>query len=533
MGQIHRLTEELKAKIAAGEVIENPASVVKELIENSLDASASKIVLRVEEAGLSLISVLDDGEGMEPEDMPLAFDRYSTSKIHRESDLLKIRTLGFRGEALASICAVSKVRLISSTGKGSFAVECQGGEIGPAREFPHPRGTTVEVRDLFYNFPVRRKFLSSPSSLLREITRVFTTYSLGYPEVHFVFIRDGREVRNYPPSSLGERIAQVMGREFLKGLREISGEYGQLRIYGYSSAPGKGRPRPNQFFFLNKRPVYNKEFYGALKAAYSGLIQSPNQPEAVIFLEAPEDSFDVNIHPSKREVKFREPGAIFSLFRVAVKGKEKEGVLKTSPGVVSDFSSPEYSSVVSHDLFVASPREKDYRIVGQVRGLFIVVEREDGLYLVDQHNAMERAIYERLKKGDVPSQPLLIPSVVDLSQEDMILLREKSEELKSAGFSYEELSGDTVVLRAHPSIVSAEKVEEVFLDALRGKEPVLATIACRASVKRGEILSMERMERIVEDLFSLENYQVCPHGRPIVIKFSWEELARKIGRNKL
>jgi len=526
------LAPEIRAKIAAGEVIEGPASVVKELVENSIDAGARKIVLRIEDSGLSLISVSDDGVGILPEDLPLALQRHTTSKLSSETDLLKIRTLGFRGEALASICAVSKMRLISRAGDKSYSVECIQGQIGPIKEHPHPRGTTVEVRDLFFNFPVRKKFLPSPSSILREISRVFICYCLAYPQIHFIFVREGREVANYPPGSLRERISRVLGREFLATLREIENQWGDMKVYGFSSAPGRGRPRPQLFFFLNRRPIYNKEVFSALKIAYSGLLQSPNLPEGVIFLEAPPSCYDVNIHPTKREVKFREPSVIYRLFLSAIKGDYTSKAPSPAPRAVESPPSP-YGFSPEKLEFQQAGVEKDFRVIGQVRGIFIVVERDDGLYLVDQHNAMERALYEKLKRGKIPSQKLLIPAVLDLREDEALLLGQREEELREAGFDFQRLSGRSLALRAHPSIIPAERAEKVFLEALRGKDPVLATVACRASVKRGEALSAERMEKIVAELFQWENFQVCPHGRPIIVKLSWEELARKIGRREI
>ncbi len=532
MGRIHRLAPEIRAKIAAGEVIEGPASVVKELLENSLDARAGKIVLRIDGAGLSLISVSDDGVGILPDDMPLALERHSTSKLSSEADLLKIKTLGFRGEALASICAVSKVRVISRAKTKGYSIECVQGQIGALKEHPHPRGTTVEVRDLFFNFPVRRKFLPSPSSMLREISRVFISYSLAHPEVHFILIREGREVANYPPGSLKERISQVLGKEFLANLREIETQWGEVKVYGFSSAPGKGRPRPQQFFFLNRRPIYNKELFSAFKTAYSGLIQSPNLPEGVIFLEAPPSSYDVNIHPTKREVKFKEPSLIYRLFRSAIKG-DYTSTVPSPASKAMESSTPSYGPAPKSLEFQPTQEEKDFRVLGQARGIFIIVERDDGLYLVDQHNAMERALYEKLKKGKISSQNLLIPVILDLSEEEALLLEQKEEELRKAGFDFQRLSGRSLALKAHPSIIPPERAEKVFLEALKGKDPVLATVACRASVKRGEVLSIERMENIVAELFQSENFHVCPHGRPIIVKLSWEELAKKIGRREV
>jgi len=547
VGRILQLPQNLRLKIAAGEVIESPASVVKELIENSIDAGATLILIEIEGGGLKKILVRDNGEGIAPDDLPLAVQRFSTSKLKSEQDLERISTLGFRGEALASICAISRMKIISKTADSEgHSISCNEGEIGPVMKAPHPGGTTVEVRDIFFNLPARRKFLPSVSSLFREISKVFQHAALSRPGIHFTLIRDGREIANFPPASnLRERILQVMGKEFLDSLMEIEASVEEFYLKGFSSKRGTGRVRPTQIFFLNGRPIKNKELSAAINNAYSGILEKPKLPDAVVFLHAPPESFDVNVHPSKREVKFKKTGAIFSLFSKAVRVKGKEFTGEPGPiprflrreDRVEDASSPYpwERGVQKTDIFPASLSEGDekIKILGQVRNLFIVVEKEDGLYLVDQHNAQERIIFERLRNEGGRSNILLIPLVLDLREDDLALLNQKEGELKRAGFNFEVVSGSSLIIKGIPSLLPASEAESAFVDALRGKDKVLATIACKASVKRGEPLSLEKMQNIVENLFKIDEPELCPHGRPTFIKFAWKDLARLIGRKDI
>ncbi len=544
MGKIWHLPENLRLKIAAGEVIESPASVVKELIENSIDAGASSITVEIEEGGLRKILVRDNGEGISREDLPLAVERFSTSKLKSEEDLTKIHTLGFRGEALASICAISKMKITSRTedGEGS-SISCSEGRIGAPISAPHPRGTTVEVRDLFFNLPARKKFLPSVSSLFREISKVFQHAALSRPDIHFTLIKDGRELANYPPSrSLKERIATVMGREFLDTLMEIRAQAGVFSLRGYASRKGMGRVRPTQIFFLNARPIKNRELSIALNNAYTGLLEKPKLPDGIIFIEAPPETYDVNVHPSKREVKFRDKKAIFHVFSLAVRGWKTErtpvfsGISEVQTQYIPDQREVP-SSQAPPITFTEEPgetlTEEKVRIVGQVKNLFIIAEDDESLYLIDQHNAQERVIYERLRKEGGGTNPLLIPVVLDLREEDIGLLSEKAEELRRAGFDFELLSGGSVIIKGIPSVLPEGEAEAAFVEAIRGKEKVLATISCKASVKRGQPLPFELMKTIVKQLFQLENPELCPHGRPTMIKISWTEVARLIGRKEV
>lgn len=543
MGKILHLPKNLRLKIAAGEVIESPASVVKELIENSIDAGATSIVVEVEEGGLKRILVRDNGEGIAKEDLPLAVERFSTSKLKSEEDLTRIHTLGFRGEALASICAISKMKIISRVeGDEGYSISCTEGKITPPVNAPHPKGTTVEVRELFFNLPARKKFLPSVSSLFREISRVFQHAALSRPEVHFTLIKDGRELANYPPTpSLKERIASVMGREFLDTLMEIKAQAGGFVLSGYASKKGRGRMRPTQIFFLNSRPIKNRELSIALNNAYSGLLEKPRLPDGVIFLEAPVETYDVNVHPSKREVKFKDKGAIFHVFSLAVKGWRGEtspifSTISESPSSYDskkEMAGPVETPSITFAKGGEESSEERVRVVGQVKNLFIIAEDKDALYLIDQHNGQERVIYERLVKERGGTNALLIPVVLDLREEDLALLSEKETELRKAGFDFEVLSGGSIVIKGIPSVLPPGEAESSFIEAIRGKEKVLATIACKASVKRGEPLPMELMKTIANQLLQLENPELCPHGRPTLIKLSWADLARLIGRKEI
>ena len=531
MGKIISLPEKVKLKIAAGEVIETPASVVKELMENSMDAGANSITLEIKEGGLKEILLRDNGEGIFPEDLPLALERFSTSKIRNEDDLCRIKTFGFRGEALASIAAVSKIKITSKRkGKEGYSITSEGGQRNEILQSPHSEGTTVEVRDLFFNLPARKKFLPSVSSLFREITKIFQQGALSKPSIHFVMIRDGREVVNFPGvNSLKERISQVMGKNFLSSLMEIRAEAGEFSLYGYSSVPSAGRVRPSQIFFLNGRPVKNREFPIALNNSYSKIMEKPRLPEAIIFVKAPVDSYDVNVHPSKKEVRFKNKDVLFRLFSTAVSGNKKSFTTKTFVMERGKFYGETSGKKLNQEIEFGKD-ETNKRVLGQIRNLYIVVEDQDGLYLIDQHNAEERVIYERLKKLKEASKPLLIPFVIDLGKDDRILFNARMEELKKAGFDFELFSGDSVIIKGIPVFLDFDDAEKTFIEALRGKDKVLATIACKSAVKRGQVLSPERMKSIVDEIFALEAPELCPHGRPTMVKLTWNEIGKMVGR---
>jgi len=424
MKKIILLPPEISQKIAAGEVIERPFSVVKELVENSLDASASEIKVELLSGGKKLVRVTDNGHGMSREDAKLCFERHSTSKIRSAEDLSLISTLGFRGEALPSISAVSRVVLKTSDGKEEKGtlIEKEGEKIIQTSDIAFPLGTSVEVRDLFFNLPAREKFLRSDRSELNLIVKFLTYVSIAYPEVRFSLIHGKRQVFDYPPvSSLKERIFQVFGKSLLERLLEIDYREDERQLYGYASLPPSGhRDRTLQLFYVNKRPVRDKTLLAALNQAYRGFLEKDKFPESFLFLSWPYTEVDINVHPAKAEVRFKDSRPVFQLVNRSIEQailKEK-GVKKIYPskeeemriraeekrifrieeeGKVPAFMRPEKRQLEWKDLFTPlEKKEETYpHVLGQYLDIYIVASSEEGILIVDQHNAHERVLFEK------------------------------------------------------------------------------------------------------------------------------------------
>ncbi len=542
MGKIIVLPEEVRNKIAAGEVVESPLSVVKELVENSIDAGAGKIEVHWEEGGLRRILVRDDGEGIAKDDLPLTVQRYATSKIKSSEDLFSIKSLGFRGEALASIASVSRLTIISKVDGGEgWKLEVEGGKVSSLVEEPHPVGTTVVVEDLFYNVPARRKFLKSAQFYNRQIIKFLSHLSLAFPGIHFRAVSNSKEVFNYPSvDDIGKRLYQVFGRFFLSEMDYVEAGMDDYRLAGFVSKPFRGKARPVQIFFVNRRLVANREIAVALERAFEGRMERGRRPSAVLFLELPPAQVDVNVHPTKREVKFREKERIFRLVKRAVEGlKAAEPVKQVN--VVREPSRPasfhekkeKKETLRAAELLLAPPLKR--RVLGQLKNLYIVVEDEDGLLIIDQHNAHEKILFERFKKNRPQPLPMLVPLVVDLSPAQLEALKEREGVLKEAGYDFELYSGRSIAIKSIPSSLDKDAAVEAFFEILEGGKPeldqVYATLACKAAVKKGEVLAHEKMSYIVEELFKTENPSLCPHGRPVVLKLTWEQIDRAMGRS--
>lgn len=556
MSAIRRLPPDLAMKIAAGEVIERPASVVKELVENALDAGAGDIRVELAEGGKTLIRVQDDGRGMDRADARLAFERHATSKLAGEEDLERIATLGFRGEALASIAAVARVVLKTSDGGGrpGTAVEVEAGEVRGVSDVAFPRGTSVEVRDLFYNLPARRKFLRSAASELTAAAKQLTLIALGHPSVRFRVVHGTREILSAPPAAgLRERIFQVYGKDAVDRLLGVDHAEGDYRLRGLASRPPTGRPdRTRQYFFVNGRPVQDRVLQAALQQAYRGLLERDARPEAYLFLTVPFQDVDVNVHPAKSEVRFRDSSRVFGLIvrgldaalRTGPRVKEVAPGAPPQPGTAAGFTSPtdgasgafgfrvEEGAVAS--LF--GPLEADPeaatgpRVLGQYLSSYIVAAAPEGVYIIDQHNAHERILYDRFlearTRDRIPRTAALLPLLADLSPAQAVRLEAGREALEEAGFRFEDMGGRTLALTEHPDLFGPDAAREAFLAVLddmdkEGKgdrrDRVLATLACKSAVKAGEPLPREKMDFLVAELFRLEDRALCPHGRPIMI----------------
>lgn len=565
MSKIVLLSPDVSQKIAAGEVIERPFSAVKELIENSLDAGASDIKTELQSGGKRLIRVTDDGQGMNREDALLCFERHSTSKISRVNDLDRIATLGFRGEALPSISAVSRIILKTSDGKGEKGtlIEREGEEVIQVSDIAFPKGTSVEVRNLFFNLPARKKFLRSERAELSWITRYMTHVSLAYPGVRFSLVHGKRHVFDYPSvKTLKERIFQVYGKSLLEHLMEVDHEEEGRRLYGFASVPPSGRrDRTHQLFFVNRRLVKDRNLQAGLNQAYRGFLEKDQFSEAFLFLSCPYEDVDINVHPAKAEIRFTDPHAFFQIILHSIEKAmlKKQGIKEVYPASESEkgrlrieegmrersFLSPERKQEAWTD--VLPPPEKEERvfprILGQYQDTYIIASSEDGIFIIDQHNAHERVLFEKYqdidKKKKWPQKLALFPVLFELSPSQVLSLEGNQAVLEDAGFRVEAMSGRSISLKEFPDLFKEKEAKEIFLSLLEDikgdkikdkKMKLLATMACKTAVKAGQPLSFEKMSYLVEELFKTSNSSLCPHGRPVMVKIERKEIERGLKR---
>ena len=571
MNRIALLPPEISQKIAAGEVIERPSSVVKELVENSLDAGAAEIRVELLDGGKRLIRVHDNGSGMSRDDALISFERHATSKISREEDLSAIRTLGFRGEALASISAVSRVTVRTWDGEEAQGVQVEraGGQLIRVSDAAFPKGTRVDVEDLFFNLPARKKFLRSDRSELSLIAKYVTNAALAYPGVRFILVHGKREIINCPAvGTLRERIFQLYGKAFLDRLAEVDGEDKVARITGFASKPLMGRPDKNhQFFFVNKRPVRDRTLQAALNQSYRGFLEKNMSPEAFLFLALPYEDVDVNVHPSKIEVRFKDSPFVFHLVlktagnlllgtRTIKEIYPEAGERRLAGGVAETTDAPPLPLGVPEPPSMAKPGIPTFfaaagvpahvaglQVFGQYLDTYIIMGREDALLVIDQHNAHERVLYEKYKEigrgKDWPRRMPLIPVLIELSPSQAPALEENGPLLEEAGFRAEAMGGRTIALREFPEIFKDSEAAEVFLSLLEEmkeggveakRERLLATMACKTAVKAGERLSREKMAFLVEELFKTSQPSLCPHGRPVIVKIDRSEIEKGLRR---
>jgi DNA mismatch repair protein MutL len=575
MARIHRLPPNLANQIAAGEVVERPASVVKELVENALDAGARRIVVAIELGGKKLIHVEDDGDGMEPEDARLAIERHATSKISRADDLSAINTLGFRGEALPSIASVSHFTL-RTRARGSAAgteIRVNGGTVSSEREVGAPEGSSIDVEDLFYNLPARRKFLKSDTAEATQVSRLVTQMALGYPEVGFTLTSGGRRLLECPPApGLRERFFQLFGER--PDLIEVRKEAGGLTIHGYVAALGdQGPVRGQQNVFVNRRIVKDRTIAHAIIDAYSVATIKERSPEVHLFIRIPPDRVDVNVHPTKAEVRFLEQSLVHEVLRRALgdalgQGRAPElqfSAFAARPDEPRPMSIPGVmagATVASRWMPDSLPRDAapaavadqqtagEFRPMiplGQFRDTFIVAVDDEGVAIIDQHVAHERVLFERvmerLTSGRLESQRLLTPILLELSQSQRQALAPHAATLERFGLEIEEFGGDSVRLSAVPAILDPADCEaaiRALADDLEGFDRgsgvevalrrIAATMACHAAVKANYPLTLEKMRFILEELRRTSYSSVCPHGRPVILRLSRREIERNFQR---
>jgi DNA mismatch repair protein MutL len=557
-------------QIAAGEVVERPASVVKELVENALDAGASQIGVEIRGGGINLITVTDNGRGIPAGEVELAFERHATSKIKSAEDLQNINSLGFRGEALPSIAAVGDVELLTCAEgeKAGTLLGLEGGAVIQKKSLARTTGTTVAVRNLFKKVPARLKFLKSLATETGHVANTVSQYALAYPEVAFYLSVDGREsLKTSGVGKLLDAIIDVYGvglaGKMLPVVAESETWQGspnppEISVTGMVGTPELGRSgRDFLSFFVNRRWVSHRLLSYAVEEAYSGLLMTGRHPVAVIDIRIPPGEVDVNIHPAKSEVKFRHEGDVFRAVQRAVRRslvaqmpvpriEEVAAPYRAAPWAIPtprgkgeiDTNAPLPETAPS--LMASLPV---LRVVGQVMNKYIVAEGPDGLYLVDQHAAHERIRYDRvkrqreLKKPDV--QGLLAPATFEVTPRQDAMVRSCLEDLKEFGFTVESFGERAYLVRAVPALVAGDDWPAMLremLDALAGEERshweerMVASIACHGAIKSGQALSEAEMRALVRQLEQTANPHTCPHGRPTVIKLSDAQLEREFGR---
>jgi DNA mismatch repair protein MutL len=571
---IHILPEVVASAIAAGEVIERPASAVKELIENALDAGARRVDIRLQSAGEELIEVADDGIGIPPDELALATARYATSKLEKVEDLYALRSLGFRGEALASIAAVSRLEIISRTAAAQAGARrtVEGGNASGVSAVGAPVGTVLRVRDLFFNMPARRKFLKSEAAERRRIHDLVGRYAFAYPGVAFRLTQDDRLVLH--TSGDGDRrqaLSASLGLETareLLALPESRAESG-VTVEGLIGPPSVHRANRRELsFFVNGHWVQDPGLAAAVVQAYHGLLMVGRYPLAFLWIEVPPEDVDVNVHPGKAEVRFRRPDVVFSRVQRIVRttllhqagapeidlprawsSAAIEPVGSPSMDLGRDFASDEPSHL-SLTMFPVPARPSGalplLRPVGQVGASYLVAEGPDGLYLIDQHAAHERVLFESMMKAQADRQlevqTLLDPQPVELQPEEVGLLDELLPALGALGIAVEPFGGSTVRVRSLPALVSQLRPADVLRAVLGRFEEdeaplavevearVAARVCKRAAVKAGQILSLAEQERLVRELEACRSPRTCPHGRPTMIHISVDALERQFGR---
>lgn len=543
-GKIRVLPPEVARKIAAGEVIERPASVVKELVENSLDAGGRMIRVEVREGGKGMICVMDDGEGMTPGDALIALQRHATSKIYTEGDLEAITTLGFRGEALPSIAAVSQLNLVTRQrdAVSGVKISVQGGEVVAVKECGTPPGTRVEVRDLFYNLPARHKFLKGEQAELAHVIEAITRQALFYHRVGFCLIHDDKVVFDLPAvQDPLARIRGVLGKGVASQLRPIGADNGGVSVQGWASPPGYFRGSPKGIYiYVNGRFVRDRLISHAIAEAYRGILPPRMYPVVILAISLSPSQVDVNCHPSKVEVRFRESDTVYRLVREALAGSayQREEILSPPAQLregVATYEAKPRSAAAFGELTPSS-----WRVVGEIKGTYLVVEGEGGVMIIDQHAAHERLIYDELKgalkAGGYAQQSLLIPELVELKGEEEALLLRHREALARLGLVIEEFGQRCVAVKAIPTFLVGEALRPI-LEALceelvhRGVgdtidavlDRVCALLACRGAVKGGRRLQLAEIEALIASWFAAGSPPTCPHGRPLCVRWGWGE----------
>ena len=588
--RVQRLDATLANQIAAGEVVERPASILKELLENSLDAGATRITIHLEGGGMDLLSVEDDGVGILAEDLPLALERHATSKVATWEDLQAIQTMGFRGEALPAIASVSRLELLSRARSQNQAARLQvtGGMAAALEPAARAPGTTVRVADLFFNVPARRKFLRSPAAELSRNQKVLRQIALANFPVAFQLIQNGRSLVQFPTATDAEsraaRVAAIMGEGFLANALYIEQEDQGLSLSGWLGLPTYNRARGDeQYFYVNGRPVRDPVVTHALRAAYNDVLFQDRHPLYALYLELPPGRVDVNVHPAKAEVRFRDSREIhdflfhtlrrviaeqggaqprvtvplqpFSQGPTATKSpayvptqRSLNAAVQESAGAYWEhLVAPVMTSVPPHDVPAAPAQElaPNYPLgqaVGQIHARFILAQNSEGMILIDQHAAHERILYEKMKNRSQQNekQVFIIPEYVHVTAAQMTRFGKRQADLQAAGLEISVAGPGTLAIHAAPKAIAAATYGQIVADIL-AEEPawaegdgdaVLADMACRAAIKTNHRLNLEEMNSLLRQLEATPRFGQCNHGRPTVVHFSLADLDRLFLRGR-
>jgi DNA mismatch repair protein MutL len=590
LGKIHVLPSEIVSRIAAGEVIERPAAVVKELVDNSLDAGSARIVVEVLDGGRKLIKVTDDGEGIRAADVPLAFQRHATSKLAHDTDLFSIDTLGFRGEALPSIASISKVRLLTASRDESVGtlLILDGGAVTTCEEAASPHGTHIEIADLFFNTPARKKFLKTTGTEFSHICQVVQQAALAWPQVHFRLVHNGQEVCEYPAAGASpDRILQVYGPSVSNHMVRVQGELSGHRVHGMAVMATSARAsRSPQELFVNHRPVKNPTISHAIHEGYGVSLPKGHHPLFVLFVEVDPARVDVNVHPTKREVRFADSDvvhrAVQRAIRSAVGSTGPEGACADGPAILSghtvgtaarswtdgrnggrhsqpvgslDFPAGQIDERAAMSAQVVQEATSAYLVqtandvlpFGQIRQTFLVAQVGSELHVIDQHTAHERVLFERLLRAcsqrTVTQQPLLIPEPVTVPLHQAMQLQQHLADLATLGLDVEPFGSGTFLIRAVPALLGymdGAALVHGLLEDLREwnstasfeqrMRPILATMACHSAVRAGRAMALPEIKVLIEDWVAEGVPTTCPHGRRIALRLPAQELDKIFNR---
>lgn len=556
------LSEDTINKIAAGEVIERPVSIVKELVENSIDSGAKNISVEVSGGGHNLIQVIDDGCGMSYDDAVLAFERHATSKISSFNDVVHLKTLGFRGEALASIAAVSEVKLFTRRGDSLSGVHLliQNGKIIEKKNAGTKEGTRIEVTKLFWDLPARRKFLKSQSTEMYYINQLLTGFALAYSEIYFSLNNQNKESFTWPKQeTLKDRIYQVFGKEVFEQIQPIKFSGESINISGFISNPSINYSNRNQQFFLvNGRIIKNRVLDHAVQSAYKTLLPEGRYPFLVASVQIDGELVDVNVHPTKKEVRFLEEGKVHDILENVTKdalGNVAAGfsLRKTTQPEGCGYQLPPITDQlqISEPLSVLQSNTQEpcipLNIKGQIKNTYLLLENDEGLLIIDQHALEERMLYERIKEnllnGALEKQSLLFPLTLEILPQEASRLEKIIPEFTKIGFDIELIGKTSLAVREVPALAKRLDInsfvhdvltELPFDDGTRGKkeellDDLIKMLACRSAIKAGDFLEVEEMKRLVYEL-AKNDFLTCPHGRPIFIRMTTSELEKKFKR---